>query len=102
MPSRRKRQSLRFGAGLPTTKWRRSVTHCTGKSGRKTLALAASLALLGTGAGSISAQVKVTLAGDIPATGPGTKYPTLQVCNETNLPQQVEGWKFKTKDYAGY
>ncbi|MDB5105234.1 MAG: hypothetical protein JWP91_2923 [Fibrobacteres bacterium] len=67
--------------------------------GAMAMALTLALALL---AGSASAQVKLTLGGDLPATGPGTKYPTLMTCNETNLPQQVDGWKFKTKDFAGF
>jgi hypothetical protein len=59
------------------------------------------LALCALG-GTVEAQVKLTLQGDVPAVGPGTKYPAILACNNTNLPQQVQGWKFKTKDYAGF
>ncbi|MDB5048810.1 MAG: hypothetical protein JWO30_1881 [Fibrobacteres bacterium] len=58
--------------------------------------------VLALAAGSASAQVMLSLGGDVPATGPGTKYPTVLACNRTNAPQQVEGWKFKTKDFTGY
>jgi hypothetical protein len=75
-------------------------------SGALSLALSAVSALAGMAllalAGTASAQVKFTLGGDLPATGPGTKYPTILTCNETNAPQTVEGWKFKTKDFAGF
>lgn len=60
--------------------------------------------LLALGALTVPAwsQITLTLGGDLPATGPGTKYPTILACNKTTLPQQVQGWKFKTKDFAGY
>jgi len=48
------------------------------------------------------AQVTVELGGDVPTVGPGTKVPTITVCNETPAPQQVQGWKFRTKDFQNY
>ena len=71
---------------------------CVG--GARSLFTVAALAL--AGALSVPAQVTLTLGGEVPAIGPGTKYPTIMACNKTSLPLQVEGWKFKTKDYAGY
>ena len=50
---------------------------------------------------TVHSQVSVNVAG-VPAVGPGTKAPTLTVCNQTNTPQQVQGWKFKTKDFANF
>jgi len=82
------------------------ATHGSGAetraSGAMALVLATAFAVMGALFCPASAQVTQTLGGDLPATGPGTKYPTIKTCNETNLPQQVDGWKFKTKDFAGY
>lgn len=65
--------------------------------GFKTIAIALLSGLLG----SAHAEIKLTTAGDVlPA--PQTSYVTIQACNETNSPQQMEGWKFRTKDFAGY
>ncbi len=47
-------------------------------------------------------QVSVTFQGNDNLVGPGTQYPRVHTCNETASPQLVEGWKFRTQDFAGY
>jgi hypothetical protein len=66
----------------------------------RTLAVAPLFALLM--AGTASAQVTMKVTNDPAPTTPGTKYPTIDACNNTNAPQLVEGWKFRTPNFAGY
>jgi hypothetical protein len=66
----------------------------------RTLAVAPLFALLM--AGTASAQVAMKVTNDPAPTTPGTKYPTIDACNNTTAPQLVEGWKFRTPNFAGY
>jgi hypothetical protein len=52
-------------------------------------------------ASTSGAQIRLTVGGDN-AVGPGTRYPTLMYCNETPFPQPLSGWKFRTRDFAGF
>lgn len=67
----------------------------------RTGGFAARLILLAGLAASAFGQVSVT-PDSTSAVGPGTFYPTVGVCNETNLPVKVQGYRFRTPNYAGY
>lgn len=50
---------------------------------------------------SIHSQVTV-IPDPGPIVGPGRFDPKVAVCNQTNLPRKVEGYRFHTQTYAGY
>lgn len=46
------------------------------------------------------AQVRISIQNDTAAGSP--RYPRITACNETQALRQLEGWRFRTRDFSGY
>ena len=60
-----------------------------------------SIALIMLFALSCVGQIRVNLTNEA-AMGPGTFHPAVGTCNESDHAQRIEGWRFRTGDFAGY